>query len=295
MSTSEIDSYFLENPNLALQTQRTYASNYKKLLDALGTFELNDVPQKDIISAVEKYENANSKIMLINVAMNVKSHFHNRTDLLTKHRELLKLEINQNKNKNKDVKRDKMPSFHELQRYLNSLYLDGEWRAYIINYLLINFNVRNKDLDLVIVSNLSDYKSRGVKGDENVLYVGSKNMYLRNDYKTVKQYGQKKIAWNNRKFGVAVKSFVADQDAEENFVYLLSDSNQNRISGDSLGNYIRKYTLDDMTESDYNKISVSRVKSMDDFALLQKISEFRGTSVQTLITEYNVNLKLDAT
>ena len=98
-----------------------------------------------------------------------------------------------------------------------------------------------------------------------------------------------------RRAVAAVKSFVADQDAEENFVYLLSDSNQNRISGDSLGNYIRKYTLDDMTESDYNKISVSRVKSMDDFALLQKISEFRGTSVQTLITEYNVNLKLDAT
>ena len=288
----EIESYILENPKLSPQSQKTYTRNYNKLIDLLNEEELNDIPQKDIINVIEKLENANSKIMLVNVAMNVKAHFNNRIDLLKKHREKLKQEINQNKNVKKDVKKNNVPTYNELQRYLNSLYLDANWRGYIINYLLINFNVRNKDLDLIIVNNVNDYKAMGLKGDENVIYVGSKNIYVRNNYKTVKQYGQKKNSFNSRKFGVAVKSFFNDQNPEDNIVYLLSDKNGNRISGDSLGNYIKKYTLNKMSESDYNKISVSRVKDMDDYPLLEKISKNRGTSIETLISEYNLNIKL---
>ena len=37
-------------------------------------------------------------------------------------------------------------------------YRDENWRAFIINYLLIHFNVRNKDLDLIVVSS----KRRGL-------------------------------------------------------------------------------------------------------------------------------------
>ena len=56
--------------------------------------------------------------------------------------------------------------------------------------------------------------------------------------------------------------------------------------------YITKYTLDGMTESDYNKISVSRVKSMEDYGILKTISENRGTSIPTLIEEYSLSVKV---
>ena len=47
-----------------------------------------------------------------------------------------------------------------------------------------------------------------------------------------------------------------------------------------------------MTESDYNKISVSRVKSMEDYGILKTISENRGTSIPTLIEEYSLAVKV---
>ena len=292
--SQELENYLLENEHLSTITLRTYKLNYEKLTDLLNSDTINDVPQTEIINVVQKQiQNPNSKIMLINVAMNIKKHLKNRVELLSKYRETLKLDINQAKNVRKDIKKDSVVSYNDLFKYLNKLYVDEEWRAYIINYLLIHFNVRNRDLDLLIVEDKSDFTAFGSKGDENVVYVGSKNLYYRNNYKTVKMYEPKKNGFNSRKFSRAVEKFIAQQNSENGISYLLSDKNNNRIGSDSLGNFIKKYTLNKMNESDYNKISVSRVKSLDDYKLLQTISKNRGTAIETLISDYNLNVKLD--
>ena len=75
-------------------------------------------------------------------------------------------------------------------------------------------------------------------------------------------------------------------------VYLLALDSGERIGSESNSHYITKYTPDGMTESDYNKISVSRVKSMEDYGILKTISENRGTSIPTLIEEYNLIVKV---
>ncbi len=292
MSDEEITSYFLENPKLSKNTQKTYLQAFNKLVDLMNIDSLNGAPQKDIIVAVEKITNPNSRVMLINIAMNIKKHYENRTDMLKTERERIKRQINENKNNKKDEKKDNLPTRRDLERYLNDLYLDGEYRAFIINYLLLNYYVRNKDLDIVIVNNKEDYKKLGVKGDDNVVFAGSKNIYLRNQYKTVKQYGQKKYSFNSTKFSKAVNKFVEQQNSEEEIVYLLSDKNGNRITNDSIGNYIKRFTLNKLTESDYNKIAVSQIKDISDYADLKSISEKRGTSVPTLVSEYNLNIKL---
>ena len=292
MADEEITSYFLENPKLSKNTQKTYLQAFNKLVDLMNIDSLNGAPQKDIIVAVEKITNPNSRVMLINIAMNIKKHYENRTDMLKTERERIKRQINENKNNKKDEKKDNLPTRRDLERYLNDLYLDGEYRAFIINYLLLNYYVRNKDLDIVIVNNKEDYKKLGVKGDDNVVFAGSKNIYLRNQYKTVKQYGQKKYSFNSTKFSKAVNKFVEQQNSEEDIVYLLSDKNGNRITNDSIGNYIKRFTLNKLTESDYNKIAVSQIKDMSDYADLKSISERRGTSVPTLVSEYNLNIKL---
>jgi len=292
MADEEITSYFLENPKLSKNTQKTYLQAFNKLVDLMNIDSLNGAPQKDIIVAVEKITNPNSRVMLINIAMNIKKHYENRTDLLNIERERIKRQINENKNNKKDEKKDNLPTRRDLERYLNDLYLDGEYRAFIINYLLLNYYVRNKDLDIVIVNNKEDYKKLGVKGDDNVVFAGSKNIYLRNQYKTVKQYGQKKYSFNSTKFSKAVNKFVEQQNSEEEIVYLLSDKNGNRITNDSIGNYIKRFTLNKLTESDYNKIAVSQIKDISDYADLKSISEKRGTSVPTLVSEYNLNIKL---
>jgi hypothetical protein len=128
MAKEELDSFFLENPKLSKNTQKTYALAYNKIVDLLNVDTLNDVPQKDIIQMVKKIDNPNSRVMLINISMNIKKHFENRTDLLNIERERIKRQINENKNNKKEEKKDNLPTRKDLERYLNDLYLDEEYR-----------------------------------------------------------------------------------------------------------------------------------------------------------------------
>jgi hypothetical protein len=107
MAKEELDSFFLENPKLSKNTQKTYALAYNKIVDLLNVDTLNDVPQKDIIQMVKKIDNPNSRVMLINISMNIKKHFENRTDLLNIERERIKRQINENKNNKKEEKKDR--------------------------------------------------------------------------------------------------------------------------------------------------------------------------------------------
>jgi hypothetical protein len=73
---------------------------------------------------------------------------------------------------------------------------------YVLFYILINYGVRN--LDLII--NLQDDN-----GNENYMYVNEKSIrYVRNNYKTYKQYGTKKISIKNPRFISIIKQYVAD-------------------------------------------------------------------------------------
>ena len=80
--SAELENYLLENEHLSTITLRTYKLNYEKLTDLLNSDTINDVPQTEIIKVVEaQIPNPNSKIMLINVAMNIKKHLKNRVEL----------------------------------------------------------------------------------------------------------------------------------------------------------------------------------------------------------------------
>ncbi len=287
---SEIEQYIESKSTLASATKATYLSNYKKLQDILEKENVQKIPQREIINKIhETIQNPNSKLMLINIAINIKGFKDEETKMLINNRELIKIEINQQKNIKKLEKKDTLPTYNDLNLYLKKLFLDKEWRAYIINYLLINYNVRNKDLDVAIVENLKQ-----TNDDDNFLVVNTRNRYIRNRYKTYSKYGSKVILFQNKSFQTAVEQFLesVQHDIGEK-VYLLSDSSGNRINENSLGNYIQKYTMNDLTESDYNKVSVSRIKDMSDYPLLKKISDSRGTAIDTLVSEYNLNIQLE--
>ena len=112
-----------------------------------------------------------------------------------------------------------------LTKYLNRLYSNNEYQSYIINYLLINYNVRNLDLDLIVTDDMKEYHNLGKKGDENVLFVGKNNAvyFYRNNYKTVKTYGPKAIRLSSVKLAKSIKGYMAQQQAITNGdIYLLS-------------------------------------------------------------------------
>ena len=52
--------------------------------------------------------------------------------------------------KNQNLKKLNLPSVEELKGFMNEAYDKGEFKKFIINYLLIHYNVRNKDLDIIV-------------------------------------------------------------------------------------------------------------------------------------------------
>ena len=291
---NEMDRILEKKASLAKNTIKTYKQAYKKLVDILATNNVADLDNKEIIDLIDEQENYGTINLLLTIVLMIKYDNDKEIDDIKKHRDLIRMEMRDSRWKKKEEKLDTLPPIKSLTKYLNRLYSNNEYQSYIINYLLINYNVRNLDLDLIVTDDMKEYHNLGKKGDENVLFVGKNNAvyYYRNNYKTVKTYGPKAIRLSSVKLAKSIKEYIAQQQAITNGdIYLLSLQNGDRSGRDSLSHYITKFTMDGLTESDIMKIIVTgKVKTIDDYNKLEKISKNRGTAIETLIEEYNLHI-----
>ena len=291
---NEMDRILEKKASLAKNTIKTYKQAYKKLVDILATNNVADLDNKEIIDLIDEQENYGTINLLLTIVLMIKYDNDKEIDDIKKHRDLIRMEMRDSRWKKKEEKLDTLPPIKSLTKYLNRLYSNNEYQSYIINYLLINYNVRNLDLDLIVTDDMKEYHNLGKKGDENVLFVGKNNAvyYYRNNYKTVKTYGPKAIRLSSVKLAKSIKGYMAQQQAITNGdIYLLSLQNGDRSGRDSLSHYITKFTMDGLTESDIMKIIVTgKVKTIDDVRRLEKISFNRGTAPQTIIEEYNLHI-----
>ena len=291
---NEMDRILEKKASLAKNTIKTYKQAYKKLVDILATNNVADLDNKEIIDLIDEQENYGTINLLLTIVLMIKYDNDKEIDDIKKHRDLIRMEMRDSRWKKKEEKLDTLPPIKSLTKYLNRLYSNNEYQSYIINYLLINYNVRNLDLDLIVTDDMKEYHNLGKKGDENVLFVGKNNAvyYYRNNYKTVKTYGPKAIRLSSVKLAKSIKGYMAQQQAITNGdIYLLSLQNGDRSGRDSLSHYITKFTMDGLTESDIMKIIVTgKVKTIDDIRRLEKISFNRGTAPQTIIEEYNLHI-----
>lgn len=291
---NEMDRILAKKSQLSKNTVKTYKQAYKKLVDILATNNVADLDNKEIIDLIDEQENYGTINLLLTIVMMIKYDNDKEVDDIKKHRDLIRMEMRDSRWKKKEEKLDTLPPIKSLTKYLNRLYSNNEYQSYIINYLLINYNVRNLDLDLIVTDDMKEYHNLGKKGDENVLFVGKNNAvyFYRNNYKTVKTYGPKAIRLSSVKLANSIKEYMAQQQAITNGdIYLLSLKNGDRSGRDSLSHYITKFTYEGLTESDIMKIIVTeKVKTIDDYKKLEKISKNRGTAIETIIEEYNLNV-----
>ena len=291
---NEIDRILAKKSQLSKNTVKTYKQAYKKLVDILATNNVADLDNKEIIDLIDEQENYGTINLLLTIVLMIKYDNDKEIDDIKKHRDLIRMEMRDSRWKKKEEKLDTLPPIKSLTKYLNRLYSNNEYQSYIINYLLINYNVRNLDLDLIVTDDMKEYHNLGKKGDENVLFVGKNNAvyFYRNNYKTVKTYGPKAIRLSSVKLANSIKEYIAQQQAITNGdIYLLSLKNGDRSGRDSLSHYITKFTYEGLTESDIMKIIVTeKVKTIDDYKKLEKISKNRGTAIETIIEEYNLNV-----
>jgi hypothetical protein len=175
-------------------------------------------------------------------------------------------DFQKDKDKRTAETKHELPSLKDLKGELNRLYEKEDYRSFIILFLMVNYQVRNKDLIASVVNSKRDTNST-----DNFIIVGkSQATYVRNDYKTAFKYGTKTNIIKNAKFMNAINQIG----------YVLRSS-------DNVDRVIKKATagLGGITEGTIAKIVLSEHNTMNG---LKKVSKNRGTDPVTLIESYNI-------
>ena len=283
---TELEEFRKTFANKSKVTNNVYNSNYKKLREMLGDVDIASVSQQKVIELAKTLDNRNSQQSLINIAY-----------LIRKNSGLAILDLETFRKKNQSVIKDKvyesnsslidsLPSYDTIVDFTNDLLKDEKYVHYVINYLLINCQVRNADLIFDFVLFKRDTKDTS----KNYLWYSSKSKtvhYIRNVYKTAKivkpdgtttGYGQKVIKITDPKFIKVMKIFVNYQKKEQKPVVFFPNSDA--------GYYVRKMTYNNLGETAYFKIVVNHFRN--DANMLKQISYNRGTDINTILESYDI-------
>jgi hypothetical protein len=259
-------------------TLKQYKSQFNIIKIAFPDTQLRDVPNSELLEYINtakakggKELTINTKKNLLNLLVMIKKQVsHDEYKELFEAREAFRGDVDtEMKKKHEAMDLSKMPTYEKLKNYLNK----QSKHSYIINYLLFNYAVRNKDLNVTIAKYDRD---TGIPDEGNWLLIGGEPTitYVRNDYKTVKTHGQLVYDINNVKFYNAVTDLF---DREE---YKLLRTKQ-------VDQEIRSYTLNGIGETDLTKILVHHYLMKNSYSNIFELSQRRGTSVDTLLQNYN--------
>ena len=283
---TELEEFRKTFANKSKVTNNVYNSNYKKLREMLGDVDIASVSQQKVIELAKTLNNRNSQQSLINIAY-----------LIRKNEGMAINELETFRKKNQSVIKDKvyesntnlmdsLPSYNTIVDFTNDLLKDEKYVHYVINYLLINCQVRNADLIFDFVLFKRDTKDTS----KNYLWYSSKSKtvhYIRNVYKTAKivkpdgtttGYGQKVIKITDPKFIKVMKIFVNYQKKEQKPIVFFPNSDA--------GYYVRKMTYNNLGETAYFKIVVNHFRN--DPNMLKQISYNRGTDINTILESYDI-------
>ncbi len=160
------------------------------------------------------------------------------------------------------ILKETLPSV-DFKQMLNGYYRDKNYKSFVILYLLMTYNTRNKDLVLRVVNNESDLNEK-----ENFIFIREKDVvYIRNDYKTKNRYGGKQDVIKIKKFLKAIKE--VDK--------LLENDN-------NLDRQVKKIT-GGINQSTMFKMLVAQNNNLKSIA---KASKNRGTNMNTIAKSYDI-------
>jgi hypothetical protein len=268
-------------------TKKQYRIQYNKLFK-LTEKPIGETSEKKIIEILDNIENKNNSQALLNIAFLIRKMEGLSVALLEKRRKQDKKNLNESvKEKNVNLK-ENLPSYSDIVEYMDYLYDKGEWTDYIINYLLINLQVRNQDLDFTIVSRKKD----ATDSKTNYMWLQNskgKATFIRNVYKTATinapdgsnhGYGQKVNNITEKKFIVALRRVLGCQKSGLDCGTFIPTKS-------AIAFHLQKATYKQIGEGKYFKIVVNHFRN--DLNKLKEISENRGTSLSTVIQSYNIN------
>ena len=278
----ELQNFVETKTNVSFVSLRNYKSQYAKLFKLLGgDMPIASFSEKQIIKAVKTLSNPNGQQALLNIGIQVLRMSGVEPAELTTLRDNNKVKIKDlTKLKNVELAAT-LPSYDDLLAHIDSLFESNNWTDYVINYLLVNFQVRNKDLLFDIVLKKKDM----VDATKNYMWWNrslKKIVYIRNNYKTVGTYGVKENIITDPNFILAIKRIMAHQKANDLAGVFIPNESQ-------LGYYICKASFNKICEGKTVKIVINHFRNNID--KLKEISNNRGTSVDTLLSNYDIEFQ----
>jgi len=273
-NVSLIDEYIEK-----IKSEKKVSEGTIKTYKNIGTnlpFNLLSTQPTIIKKLKELYDNPNTLQLYLNMIILVRRHNEEETDKLIKLRNSLRDEIIESRKKNLDTLDDTLPKIDYIMEQLDNL----NGIRFILNYLMINHALRNKDINLKFVKSLPDNKT------ENYIMIKGKNAILDiNDYKTEEKYGSKEIKISNEKFVNEMKKLkLSDGD------YILPMKNGDKIKNTSTFNdKILNLTIDKLGQNKLVKIVIKDLLNNKSFDKLEQMSKDRGTSLDILLKSYNLH------
>ncbi len=275
----EFDSFImnLDRP-VTPGTMKAYRSQY---LIIRSNFDkpLNQVSNKEFIEYLKsattkggKEISTNTKKNLMNLMVMVKKQvdedqYKELYELREKLREDVSTEI---KEKHENLDTDSMVKYDELVQYLK---LQNN-TSYIINYILLYYCTRNRDLNLTI-----DEYSGEIPDTGNWLLIDTdKIIFVRNDYKTYNTYGQLVFDITNKTFIKNVKQLYKKNDTK-------------LLKSKTFDKEIRGYTMKSLSETEICKIVIHHFLTSNRYSEVLEISKRRASSLDALLQNYNFHYK----
>tara|TARA_R110002153_G_scaffold254418_1_gene412861 strand:+ start:955 stop:1827 length:873 start_codon:yes stop_codon:yes gene_type:complete len=256
--------------NLSTQTLKTYENIGNSLPFNILTSQTTIIKKlKDL------YDNPNTLALYLNMIILIRRFNDDETDKLIKMRNSLRDAIIKERKDNLTKFDDTLPTLKVINEELDNL----TGIQYIINYLIVNLGLRNQDMNLRMVKSFDDV-------DDNQVKVKGKKVLLNiNDYKTEKSFGKKELEINDSKFLNELKNMKLNQDD-----YLITMKNGDKIKNIVTWNdKLKKLTINQLGQNKLVKIVIRDLLNNKQYDKLEKLSKSRGTSLQVLLTSYNLH------
>jgi hypothetical protein len=188
----------MKNQGLSQKTIDEHSHGLHKFQSLGGDLKWDE---DKLIPFIKEHYNKGSQQKIISSTLSKYRHYKGKTTETI--REFLRRANDEasvlQKEKN-DKQTENLPSV-DFKKMLNGYYRDKDNKKFVILYLLMNYNTRNKDLVVKVVKDEKDLNK-----DENFLWIRDKDVvYIRNDYKTKERYGGKRDVIKAKKFFNAVQ------------------------------------------------------------------------------------------
>ena len=271
-------------------TAKSYRGSYLRLRKLLKLTDrrkpIKRISLADVLTEIETVENPSTRHSVFVIAKKIfdyeknKDAFDNVDKKIREDKRTLQVSKNGTLDKT-------LPTYKELK---NAIKNEMDPKKYIVSFLMYKLTCRNQDIAL---ADLHAKPKENYDENRNHLIVdGSKIIFIRNRYKTIKKYGQKKNIINVKKFTEMVKKYLGDSEKKA----LFSQKNGGEITGSSIASYLKKFIVLGLNEGQIVKIVLKQADETGSYNMLRTISNNRGTSISVLLSEYDIsNLKPPST